>query len=161
MDSTRLLDSMNEYMEQINYVDEVNAQYGIEAYVMSQRGYNQILGDNAKIRKLIIYIILGFGIVLIAESENALEYKSGMNMLLGSSARGRIWGKAVKSGAVCIIAAIIAVIVNITEMSGFYESWENAEIHNDKTVYDYAAWGIYLIFFTGIDRNYGCIKIYI
>ena len=117
MDSTRLLDSMNEYMEQINYVEEVNAQYGIEAYVMSQRGYNQILGDNAKIRKLIIYIILGFGIVLIAESENALEYKSGMNMLLGSSARGRIWGKAVKSGAVCIIAAIIAVIVNITEMS--------------------------------------------
>ena len=55
--------------------------------------------------------------MLIAESENALEYKSGMNMLLGSSARGRIWGKAVKSGAVCIIAAIIAVIVNITEMS--------------------------------------------
>ena len=45
--------------------------------------------------------------------------------------------------------------------SVFYESWENAEIHNDKTVYDYAAWGIYLIFFTGIDRNYGCIKIYI
>lgn len=117
MDSTRLLDSMNEYMEQINYVEEVKAQYGIEAYVMSQRGYNQILGDNAKIRKLIIYIILGFGIVLIAESENALEYKSGMNMLLGSSARGRIWGKAVKSGAVCIIAAIIAVIVYITEMS--------------------------------------------
>lgn len=116
IDATRLLDNMNEYKERIDYVEEVKRQYGIDAYVMSQRGYDQILGDNGRVRRLIIYIVLGFGIVLIAESENAIEYRSGMNMLIAASSKGRRWGKEVKACSVCIIAAIMALAVYAVEM---------------------------------------------
>ncbi len=68
---------------------------------MSQRGYDQIFGSKGATRKLLIYIILGFGVVLIAETESSVEYKNGMNMLIGSSKRGRRWERTVKA-ACCL-----------------------------------------------------------
>ena len=103
MDAERLLDNMSEYMQQIEYVSQIKEQYGIDAYVMSQRGYDQIFGSKGATRKLLIYIILGFGVVLIAETENSVEYKNGMNMLIGSSKKGRRWEHTVKAAAVCIL----------------------------------------------------------
>lgn len=108
MDATRLLDNMSEYMQQIEYVSQIKEQYGIDAYVMSQRGYDQIFGSKGATRKLLIYIILGFGVVLIAETESSVEYKNGMNMLIGSSKRGRRWEHTVKAAAVCILVGASA-----------------------------------------------------
>lgn len=90
-------------MQQIEYVSQIKEQYGIDAYVMSQRGYDQIFGSKGATRKLLIYIILGFGVVLIAETESSVEYKNGMNMLIGSSKKGRRWEHTVKAAAVCIL----------------------------------------------------------
>lgn len=122
-DATRLLGNMSEYMQRIEYVEGVKEQYGVDAYVMSQRGYDQILGEKATTRRLLIFIVLGFGIVLIAETENSIEYKSGMNMIIGSSKKGRRWGKTVKAFAVCLIVAIMAFITYTSEMVIMYKSY--------------------------------------
>lgn len=123
MDSQRLLDSMSEYMQQIEYVRGVKEEYGIDAYVMSQRGYDQILGDKGTARRLLIYIILGFGVVLIAEAENSIEYKNGMNMLIGSSKRGRSWERTVKACAVCVLAGVSAFLLYMVEMWIMYKAY--------------------------------------
>ena len=123
MDATRLLDNMSEYMQQIEYVSQIKEQYGIDAYVMSQRGYDQIFGSKGATRKLLIYIILGFGVVLIAETESSVEYKNGMNMLIGSSKRGRRWEHTVKAAAVCILVGVSAFLLYIIEMIIMYKAY--------------------------------------
>lgn len=123
MDAARLLENMNEYQQQIDYVSQVKEQYGIDAYVMSQRGYDQILGSKGATRRLLIYIVLGFGVVLIAETENSVEYRNGMNKLIGSSKRGRRWGRNVKASAVCILAGVIAFLLYIIEMLIMYKAY--------------------------------------
>lgn len=123
MDAERLLDNMSEYMQQIEYVSQIKEQYGIDAYVMSQRGYDQIFGSKGTTRKLLIYIILGFGVVLIAETENSVEYKNGMNMLIGSSKKGRRWEHTVKAAAVCILVGVSAFLLYIIEMIIMYKAY--------------------------------------
>ena len=123
MDATRLLDNMSEYMQQIEYVSQIKEQYGIDAYVMSQRGYDQIFGSKGATRKLLIYIILGFGVVLIAETESSVEYKNGMNMLIGSSKKGRRWEHTVKAAAVCILVGVSAFLLYIIEMIIMYKAY--------------------------------------
>lgn len=123
MDAERLLDNMSEYMQQIEYVSQIKEQYGIDAYVMSQRGYDQIFGSKGATRKLLIYIILGFGVVLIAETENSVEYKNGMNMLIGSSKKGRRWEHTVKAAAVCILVGVSAFLLYIIEMIIMYKAY--------------------------------------
>ena len=123
MDATRLLDNMSEYMQQIEYVLQIKEQCGIDAYVMSQRGYDQIFGSKGATRKLLIYIILGFGVVLIAETESSVEYKNGMNMLIGSSKRGRRWENTVKAAAVCILVGVSAFLLYIIEMIIMYKAY--------------------------------------
>lgn len=123
LDATRLLDNMSEYMQQIEYVSQIKEQYGIDAYVMSQRGYDQIFGSKGATRKLLIYIILGFGVVLIAETESSVEYKNGMNMLIGSSKRGRRWEHTVKAAAVCILVGASAFLLYIIEMIIMYKAY--------------------------------------
>lgn len=123
MDSQRLLDSMSEYMQQIEYVKQVKEEYGIDAYVMSQRGYDQILGDKGAARRLLIYVVLGFGVVLIAEAENSIEYKNSMNMLINSSEKGRRWERTVKACAVCVFAGVSAFLLYIIEMWIMYKAY--------------------------------------
>ncbi len=123
MDAARLLENMNEYQQQIDYVSQVKEQYGIDAYVMSQRGYDQILGSKGATRRLLIYIVLGFGIVLIAETENSVEYRNGMNKLINSSKRGRRWEQAVKASAVCMLAGVSACLLYIIEMLIMYKTY--------------------------------------
>lgn len=123
MDAARLLENMNEYQKQIDYVSQVKEQYGIDAYVMSQRGYDQILGSKGATRRLLIYIVLGFGVVLIAETENSVEYRNSMNKLIGSSKRGRRWGRNVKVSAVCILAGVTAFLLYIIEMLIMYKAY--------------------------------------
>ena len=123
MDATRLLDNMSEYKQQIEYVSQIKEQYGIDAYVMSQRGYDQIFGSKGATRKLLIYIILGFGVVLIAETESSVEYKNGMNVLIGSSKRGRRWERTVKAAAVCILVGVSAFLLYIIEMIIMYKAY--------------------------------------
>ena len=123
MDAARLLENMNEYQQQIDYVSQVKEQYGIDAYVMSQRGYDQILGSKGAMRRLLIYIVLGFGIVLIAETENSVEYRNGMNKLINSSKRGRRWEQAVKASAVCMLAGVSACLLYIIEMLIMYKTY--------------------------------------
>ena len=123
MDAARLLENMNEYQQQIDYVSQVKEQYGIDAYVMSQRGYDQILGSKGATRQLLIYIVLGFGIVLIAETENSVEYRNGMNKLINSSKRGRRWEQAVKASAVCMLAGVSACLLYIIEMLIMYKTY--------------------------------------
>ena len=114
MDAVRLLDNMSEYMQQIEYVSQIKEQYGIDAYVMSQRGYDQIFGSKGA---------LGFGVVLIAETESSVEYKNGMNMLIGSSKRGRRWERTVKAAAVCILVGVSAFLLYIIEMIIMYKAY--------------------------------------
>lgn len=123
MDATRLLDNMSEYMQQIEYVSQIKEQYGIDAYVMSQRGYDQIFGSKGATRRLLIYIVLGFGVVLIAESENSVEYKDGMYMLIRSSKRGRRWEQTVKASAVCALAGVSAFLLYLIEMMIMYKAY--------------------------------------
>ena len=123
MDAARLLENMNEYQQQIDYVSQVKEQYGIDAYVMSQRGYDQILGSKGATRRLLIYIVLGFGIVLIAETENSVVYRNGMNKLINSSKRGRRWEQAVKASAVCMLAGVSACLLYIIEMLIMYKTY--------------------------------------
>lgn len=81
------------------------------------------LGSKGATRKLLIYIILGFGVVLIAETESSVEYKNGMNMLIGSSKRGRRWERTVKAAAVCILVGVSAFLLYIIEMIIMYKAY--------------------------------------
>ena len=83
------LKTAQEYEDKIQYIENVQKSYGRQAWMISDRGYEVILGEKGLYRRIMIILALLCGIMLISSDGESLEYKSGMILLERSSAYGR------------------------------------------------------------------------
>lgn len=105
------IESSREYSDKIEYIGHIKEDYGIGAWMISDRGYEIILGERGMYRKIMISLALICGIMLIAADSEALEYKSGMILLERSSAYGRKKIRTEKYIANILFVIVMSVIV--------------------------------------------------
>ena len=103
-----------EYADKIEYIGHIKDDYGTQAWFISDRGYEVILGDKGLYRRIMITLALISGIMIISAGSERIEYKSGMILLERSSADGR--RKIVRDKYIANIILTVALAVMIHGM---------------------------------------------
>ena len=85
------LGRVSEYMKKQEYLQEINEKYGVDGYMISDRGYEEIFGKYSIIRETVLFLALVAAIILIVAENIVLEYRTGMNYIINASRRGRCW----------------------------------------------------------------------
>lgn len=83
------LSMIQEYQEKLTYAERIKEEYGIDIWLMSDRGYEEIFGQYSSQREIILLIGLITAIMLIISECISMEYRRGMNMIVHSAKRGR------------------------------------------------------------------------
>lgn len=92
------------------YLSELEAETGVKGYMMSERGYEQIIGNDGKIREFILLIVLLVSVVLLTSSVLQAEISAGTKYIINStSGRGKYKVKRLLFTAFIMIAMFILV----------------------------------------------------
>lgn len=83
------LSMIQEYQEKISYAERIKEEYDVDIWLVSDRGYEEIFGQYSSQRELILLIALVTAVMLIISECIAMEYRTGMNMIVHSAGRGR------------------------------------------------------------------------
>lgn len=83
--------AVSEYVNKLAYLEELEANTGIHGYMMSDRGYEEILGKHAWTREFILLLCLSCVVVLLLSETFHMEYGSRMYHLMRSTENGRGW----------------------------------------------------------------------
>lgn len=103
-----------EYSDKIEYIGHIEDDYNTNAWFISDRGYEVILGDKGLYRRIMITLAIISGIMIISAGSERIEYKSGMILLERSSAEGR--KKIVRDKYIANIILTAALMVAIHGM---------------------------------------------
>lgn len=85
------LGRVSEFMKKQEYLQEINEKYGVDGYMISDRGYEEIFGKYSIIRETVLFLALAAAIILIVAENIVLEYRTGMNYIINASRHGRCW----------------------------------------------------------------------
>lgn len=107
---TQELGKLKEFIAKQAYIDELS-ESGISAWMISDRGYEEIFGEKSDQRELIILIALVTGVMFIVSESVSMEYRNGMNEIIRSGKRGRKWILAQKIIACTIFVIGLTVVV--------------------------------------------------
>lgn len=94
-----------EFIEKDAYIKELEEQ-GLSAYMISDRGYEEIFGKYSTKRELILMLVMMVGITLLINEGMAMEYISGMRNILSSAVNGRTY-MVVRKTAACLLMAFL------------------------------------------------------
>lgn len=103
--NTESVRAIKEYVQKIEYLQNIKQEHGIDGYMISDRGYEEIFGQYSRQREFIIILTLVTGIMLIISESISLEYRTGMENIIRSCEKGRIWIFRRKTAA-CILFTI-------------------------------------------------------
>lgn len=101
---------VQEFADKLEYLDGVKEQYGVDAWLISERGYAEIIGSNSVVRETIILITLVAVIMLMAQENIELEYTTGVEYILNSSVNGRKSRKIKKYISLIIFALVLCAV---------------------------------------------------
>ncbi|MDO5402655.1 MAG: hypothetical protein Q4F11_04375, partial [Eubacteriales bacterium] len=126
---------------------QTQERYGVRGWIISDRGYDLVLGEKSKSREMILLIVLLIGIMLILSENNLLEYDSGMHKLLNGSRNGRSWLTRRKIYAAVILSTLMFAIVYVIDFLYLKERFDfvhmNAPLASLSFVKDYMGYGIF------------------
>ena len=104
-----------EPMEKLSYLAKLKKEMGIDGYIMSDRGYEQIFGKQSTVREIILLMSTQFAVMLIAFASVYIEKKSSMDKLINSSSGGFKYVNKKKLISVDLITLLLTLAVNIIE----------------------------------------------
>ena len=104
-----------EPMEKLSYLAKLKKETGIDGYIMSDRGYEQIFGKQSTVREIILLMSTQFAVMLIAFASVYIEKKSSMDKLINSSSGGFKYVNKKKLISVGLITLLLTLAVNIIE----------------------------------------------
>lgn len=117
------LKTVEEFKNKFEYLDNIEAEYGVEGYLMSDRGYEEIFGQYSTQRELILLLIMVAGIMLIVSECITMEYHTGMEYMLRTAKKGRRW-LTIRKLIACIILTMIVFLlvygIDYIKMYQFY-----------------------------------------
>lgn len=80
-----------EFVTKLENLKQLEADTGIHGYMMSDRGYDEIIGVYSQKRELILLLCLSCVIVLLLSEGFRAEYETGMYRLMHAAVNGRNW----------------------------------------------------------------------
>lgn len=83
--------AISEYVTKLDELKQLEIETGIHGYLMSDRGYDEIIGIYSQKRELILLLCLSCVLVLIISEGFRSEYETGMFHLMHAAANGRKW----------------------------------------------------------------------
>lgn len=86
-----ILNYLKEYQAKQQQHRTIQEEKGIEIYAMSDRGYNEIMGPNSKLREVVTGVILIVLSILFASQSFGFESQAHTKPLLKSAGRGIVW----------------------------------------------------------------------
>ena len=101
---------VQEFADKLEYLDGVKEQYGVDAWLISERGYAEIIGSNSVVRETIILITLVAVIMFMAQENIEIEYTTGVEYILNSSVNGRKSRKIKKYISLIIFALVLCAV---------------------------------------------------
>jgi hypothetical protein len=113
--------SAAEPMQKLAYLKELKQNKGIDGYIMSDRGYEQIIGKYSVQREVIIFTVLELSVILITCGCVYIERKSGMRSLIKSSLGGYRLLHRNKIIAGVLIFLSLSIIVNAVEYINLFK----------------------------------------
>jgi hypothetical protein len=129
--------------------DNIYSVYGRKAWIISDRNYEQLIGESARLREFIIFIVSIIVVVIITVENIMLEQKTGMEYILNSSAYGRKkrWlrkylAMVIFTGCFTLITCIIQFMI-IKSLYGM--PYINAPVLSLSFIYEKIGKGIYKI----------------
>jgi len=115
------LGTVQEFFQKTDYLDKLKEEQGIDGYMISDRGYEEIFGSYSIQREFILLIILISGIMLIISECISMEYRTGMENIVRSCNRGRSWLIARKVLACFIFTSLMFLIVYAIDYIKLYQ----------------------------------------
>lgn len=106
-----MLKGVNEYIEKKEYLESIKENYGITGYMVSDRPYDNIFGEQSKTRELILIMIMISATMLVMSESMLLESKTGMYSIIKPAARGRKWFEVRKVFAGIIMTSLIFLLI--------------------------------------------------
>lgn len=113
----------SEMRNKVIYLDKIKQEKNINGWMISDRGYDQIIGDESEARELILLLILIIGTYLVINETIMLEYNSGMKMVTGYTAKGRKWLGIRKLTGGLIITIIMFIVIYSIDYIFLYKSY--------------------------------------
>lgn len=121
--ASKELTKYSEVIQRLEYIANLKESKDIDAYLMSDRGYEEIIGEYGIRRWLKLGLCLSVVVVLMMSEAFHKEYESGMAELVYSTKNGheRIYGRKVITGMILVSALyIIVCAIDITYINSFY-----------------------------------------
>lgn len=106
---------VQEFRNKILYLDKLEKNRGIHGYMMSDRGYYQVLGGDGVKREVIIFVVMQIAFFLIAVSVMRLEKRTGMKQLIISSQSGQKKIHVKKIMALACVTMLVTIVVYIID----------------------------------------------
>lgn len=118
-----VISRLREYQEKINYMQELKDSNGIKGWLISDRGYEEIFGQYAKQRELILILILVTGVMFVISESISMEYRTGMAYIIKSCPNGRKWVTIRK------VAASVLFTVGLMSVVYCIDYWNLSRIY--------------------------------
>ncbi|MFQ7574206.1 MAG: hypothetical protein ACLRLD_02085 [Lachnospira sp.] len=115
------MSGMTEPMEKLQYLKRLQTERGINGYMMSDRGYEQIFGKDSIQREVLTGIALLAGIVIICFGSVKLEKLSGMNMLINSSYKGKKRIYCIKYVSCIVVSVLMCITVCVMQYCNLFK----------------------------------------
>lgn len=109
------LSRWTEFINKISYIKQIKQDKDIDCYLISDRGYEQIIGKSSYKREGFVFGILIIAVFLINLGTFWIEKSSGVNNIIGSVRRRDSWLDARKLAAAFIVTVIMFIVTYFIE----------------------------------------------
>ena len=113
----------SEFRSKRAYLESIKEEYDIDGYMMSDRGYESIIGRFSKLREFMLLIIALVCVVVITFEYRRMESNTGMDKMLGASVNGRQWLTIRRFLTGLLLTALLCLIVYGTDIFVLYRSY--------------------------------------
>ncbi|MGN0316535.1 MAG: hypothetical protein ACI4E1_01220 [Lachnospira sp.] len=107
---TGQMSAYNEFEEKLDYLSQIKEQKGIDGWMVSERGYGNLFGENATTREYLLVLIITLATTLITFEYLTIDQKSGTLKIIRSSKNGKT-RYSVMQIIICILLAILIYII--------------------------------------------------
>lgn len=120
---TNSLKNCKEFITKTEYLQNLSQNRGIEGYMISDRGYEEIFGQYSRQRELILLLTMVTGIMIIISESISMEYRTGMENIVRSCENGRKWLMNRKVLACAIFTVSLFAIVYGIDIWNMYHTY--------------------------------------
>lgn len=136
-----------EFSDKLKYIDDVKEQYGVNVWLISERGYSEIIGNGSAMRETMILIALLIAVMFMSSENIQLEYATGMEYILNSSVYGRDKRRIHKYISATTFFVLLSLVVFCIEYIYLYNAYGmpylQAPALSLQSIYDKLGHGIY------------------